>query len=84
MQKQPAVTPQAALPSVVPCLLPTHPLIPSSPSRSEWMDPSEEYSPEVFSIRKEMHDLGCDMYLDVHGDEELPYNFGERESPPRT
>mmetsp|Transcript_66718 Transcript_66718/g.211192 ORF Transcript_66718/g.211192 Transcript_66718/m.211192 type:complete len:200 (+) Transcript_66718:1254-1853(+) len=41
----------------------------------EWMEPSLEYSPEVFYIRREMHARGCDLYLDVHGDEELPYNF---------
>lgn len=40
-----------------------------------WLEPSLEASPEVFYVRQRMHDLGVDFCLDVHGDEELPYNF---------
>ncbi|KAK3264403.1 hypothetical protein CYMTET_26856, partial [Cymbomonas tetramitiformis] len=41
----------------------------------EWKTPCPENSPEVFHVLREMADLGCDFNLDVHGDEELPYNF---------
>lgn len=41
----------------------------------EWDEPSEERSPEVFFVRREMQRTGVDFCLDVHGDEALPYNF---------
>ncbi len=41
----------------------------------EWLNPSMEKSPEVFLVREKMLQLGCDMFLDIHGDENLPYNF---------
>jgi murein tripeptide amidase MpaA len=41
----------------------------------EWLESSEERSPEVFCIREQMHQSGVDFCLDVHGDENLPYNF---------
>lgn len=41
----------------------------------EWMDPSPGKSPEVFAVRNKMHETGCDLFLDVHGDESLPYVF---------
>lgn len=41
----------------------------------EWMEPSLERSPEVFHVRKRMHETGCDLFLDIHGDEGLPYVF---------
>ena len=41
----------------------------------EWLEPSIENSPEVYYVREMMHETGVDMYLDVHGDEALPYNF---------
>ncbi len=41
----------------------------------EWMEPSMEKSPEVFLARQAMHETGVDLFLDIHGDEELPYNF---------
>ncbi|WP_404402914.1 hypothetical protein LG288_05730 [Idiomarina seosinensis] len=41
----------------------------------EWADPSLEKSPEVFYVLNRMQETGVDMYLDVHGDEALPYNF---------
>ncbi|MGN6389558.1 MAG: M14 family metallopeptidase [Burkholderiaceae bacterium] len=41
----------------------------------EWMAPSRERSPEVFAVRERMHATGCDLFLDVHGDEALPYVF---------
>lgn len=41
----------------------------------EWMTPSLERSPEVFHVKNKMHETGCDLFLDVHGDEALPYIF---------
>jgi murein tripeptide amidase MpaA len=34
-----------------------------------------ERSPEVFLVKQKMHETGCDLFLDVHGDEGLPYVF---------
>ena len=41
----------------------------------EWMAPSAERSPEVLAVRDKIHETGCDLFLDVHGDESLPYVF---------
>jgi murein tripeptide amidase MpaA len=41
----------------------------------EWADPSPERSPEVFNIRGKMDELGCNFFLDVHGDEIIENNF---------
>lgn len=41
----------------------------------EWAEPSIENSPEVFHVRNLMDQYGCDLNLDIHGDETLPYNF---------
>ena len=41
----------------------------------EWMAPSLITSPEVFYVRERMHQTGCDVFLDIHGDESLPYVF---------
>lgn len=41
----------------------------------EWAEPTLERSPEVFHVLSAMTDIGVDMYLDVHGDENIPYNF---------
>ncbi len=41
----------------------------------EWQTPSLEKSPEVYLVRQKMLETGVDMFLDVHGDENLPYNF---------
>jgi murein tripeptide amidase MpaA len=41
----------------------------------EWMAPSMEASPEVFLVRNKIHEVGCNMFLDIHGDEALPYVF---------
>ncbi len=41
----------------------------------EWMAPSMARSPEVFVVKNKMHELGCDLFIDVHGDESLPYVF---------
>lgn len=41
----------------------------------EWMTPSLESSPEVFHVKNKIHEIGCDLFLDIHGDEALPYVF---------
>lgn len=41
----------------------------------EWQSPSMENSPEVFLVRERMLETGVDMFLDIHGDEAIPYNF---------
>lgn len=41
----------------------------------EWQSPSMENSPEVFLVKQKMQQTGVDLFLDVHGDEALPYNF---------
>ncbi len=41
----------------------------------EWMHPTAERSPEVLLVRNCMHETGVDFFLDVHGDESLPYVF---------
>ncbi|MEZ8141073.1 M14-type cytosolic carboxypeptidase [Enterovibrio sp. FF113] len=41
----------------------------------EWQTPSVERSPEVFYVRERMLETGVDMFLDIHGDEAIPYNF---------
>ena len=41
----------------------------------EWMEPARERSPEVFHVRAAMQASGVDAFLDIHGDEGLPYVF---------
>jgi murein tripeptide amidase MpaA len=41
----------------------------------EWLNPTMERSPEVFLVKNKMLEVGCDLCLDVHGDEGLPYVF---------
>ncbi len=41
----------------------------------QWAEPTEDRSPEVFFTRAQMEQTGVDLFLDVHGDEALPYNF---------
>jgi murein tripeptide amidase MpaA len=41
----------------------------------EWHAPTEARSPEVAFTLAAMDETGVDLCLDVHGDEELPYNF---------
>jgi murein tripeptide amidase MpaA len=51
-----------------------------------WADPEPETAPEVVAIRARMREEGVDFFLDVHGDEELPYVFlgGPLEIPSRS
>jgi murein tripeptide amidase MpaA len=41
----------------------------------EWMTPSMARSPEVYLVLEKMKQTGVDLFLDVHGDEGLPYVF---------
>lgn len=41
----------------------------------EWLKPSMQASPEVFLVRQQMQKSGLDLFLDIHGDEAIPYNF---------
>ncbi|MBP6346287.1 M14-type cytosolic carboxypeptidase [Neisseriaceae bacterium CLB008] len=41
----------------------------------EWAEPSLETSPEVYYVREQMHETGVDLFLDIHGDEAIPYVF---------
>lgn len=41
----------------------------------EWMTPSLATSPEVFYVKNKILETGCDLFLDIHGDEALPYVF---------
>ncbi|MEZ5535607.1 MAG: M14-type cytosolic carboxypeptidase [Thiolinea sp.] len=40
-----------------------------------WGKADPETSPEVFYIQQMMEQTGCDLFLDIHGDESIPYNF---------
>ncbi|MFT4171497.1 MAG: M14-type cytosolic carboxypeptidase [Rhodocyclaceae bacterium] len=41
----------------------------------EWASPSVERSPEVLHVQQAMRASGVDFFLDIHGDETLPYVF---------
>lgn len=41
----------------------------------EWESPTMEFSPEVSLVKEKMKSIGVDFFLDVHGDEALPYCF---------
>lgn len=40
-----------------------------------WQAPSAEESPEVLFVQQQMAAIGVDLFLDIHGDEEIPYVF---------
>ncbi|AYC31491.1 hypothetical protein D3880_03370 [Pseudomonas cavernae] len=40
-----------------------------------WLAPSAEASPEVLFVQQQMQRSGVDLFLDIHGDEEIPYVF---------
>jgi len=52
-------------------------------SKGDYEAPTLERSPEVYCVLQKMDQTGCDLFLDVHGDEEIPYNFisGARHIP---
>jgi len=37
--------------------------------------PSMERSPEVYAVLAAMYEIGCDAFVDVHGDEDIEANF---------
>ena len=41
----------------------------------EWQNPSPGRSPEVYAVHQKMHETGVDLFLDIHGEEALPYVF---------
>ncbi|MBX2811190.1 MAG: hypothetical protein KTR25_05250 [Myxococcales bacterium] len=41
----------------------------------EWLEATPQRSPEVYYVRERMKTTGVKFFLDVHGDEALPYNF---------
>ncbi|KAL7543115.1 hypothetical protein ACHAXR_012414 [Thalassiosira sp. AJA248-18] len=45
------------------------------PGHEGYEAPTKERSPEVLAVLAKMDETGCDFFLDVHGDEELPYVF---------
>ncbi|MHA6494116.1 M14 family metallopeptidase [Pseudomonas borbori] len=40
-----------------------------------WQAASEAESPEVFFVQQQMRAVGVDLFLDIHGDEEIPHVF---------
>jgi murein tripeptide amidase MpaA len=40
-----------------------------------WQSASQDISPEVFFVQQQMEKYGVDLFLDIHGDEEIPYVF---------
>jgi murein tripeptide amidase MpaA len=40
-----------------------------------WQDSSAEHTPEVFFVQKQMDKHGVDLFIDAHGDEEIPHVF---------
>ena len=40
-----------------------------------WQNTSPQVSPEVFFALEQMSQYGVDLFLDIHGDEEIPYVF---------
>lgn len=44
-------------------------------STGDYVAPTTERSPEVFAVLQQVTQIGCDLFVDVHGDEELPHIF---------
>ncbi|MGE8361171.1 M14 family metallopeptidase [Pseudomonas sp.] len=40
-----------------------------------WQSATEADSPEVFFVQQQMRRVGVDLFLDIHGDEEIPHVF---------
>ncbi len=40
-----------------------------------WQSASAERSPEVLFVQQAMREVGVDLFLDIHGDEEIPHVF---------
>ncbi len=41
----------------------------------EWLDTALETSPEVYLVREAIAEMGVDLFLDIHGEESIPYVF---------
>jgi len=41
----------------------------------QWHEPAQVESTEVFHVQQAMKESGVDLFIDVHGDEEIPYSF---------
>jgi len=41
----------------------------------QWQEPSKSDCPEVYYVKQKMSETGVDLFLDIHGDEEIPYSF---------
>ncbi|HSN98315.1 MAG TPA: M14-type cytosolic carboxypeptidase [Candidatus Nanopelagicales bacterium] len=41
----------------------------------QWLSPDRARAPEVHHVREAIAAGGCDMFLDVHGEESIPYVF---------
>lgn len=52
----------------------------------QWNSADKNTSPEVYCVRKKMEEIGVDFFLDVHGDENLPfvYTIDRSSSPSRS
>ncbi|HPQ94414.1 MAG TPA: M14-type cytosolic carboxypeptidase [Thiolinea sp.] len=40
-----------------------------------WGQADMEHSPEVYQVTQQLLESGCDLFLDIHGDEAIPANF---------
>ncbi len=40
-----------------------------------WQSANEAETPEVFFVQQQMRKVGVDLFLDIHGDEEIPHVF---------
>jgi murein tripeptide amidase MpaA len=40
-----------------------------------WQTANEAESPEVYFVQQQMRQVGVDLFLDIHGDEEIPHVF---------
>lgn len=41
----------------------------------EWLHTAADTAPEVYYTKQKMKETGCDLFIDVHGDEEFPLVF---------
>ncbi|CAM4246001.1 M14 family metallopeptidase [Pseudoalteromonas byunsanensis] len=41
----------------------------------QWQDPDPASCPEVAAVKQAMESYGVDLFIDIHGDEQLAYNF---------
>eukprot|EP00985_Skeletonema_marinoi_P031543 scaffold37720_cov147-Skeletonema_marinoi.AAC.14 len=57
------------------CPSPSPPAADGSSTSEMYEAPTLHRSPEVYYLLKHMDETGCDAFLDIHGDEALPFNF---------